>query len=193
MLFLLPEYESAARSVTFVAVHELARANSPLLAGVPSSSVAHVRPTRVSDTGGEPLRLPPIAVKAELQMDIRRVVAGKLDEVVVALLTVAEQETKTLVQGLLERVNNVTDAAGTTVDAQGRPLSHELVLELLSTMEIDFDAGGTAQLALVANSDMIDKLRRLPPMTAKQERAFDELMARKRDEFERRQRRRRLR
>jgi len=93
---------------------------------------------------------------------------------------------------MFERLNAVTDAAGTTVDADGRPLSHELVLELLETMEIDFDTEGNAELALVGNSDMVRRLQALPPMTPEQEAAFDGLMARKRREFEARQRERRL-
>jgi len=59
-------------------------------------------------------------------------------------------------------------------------------------MEIDFDAEGNAELALVGNSDMVRALQALPAMTAQQEAAFDALMARKRREFEARQRKRRL-
>jgi uncharacterized protein YfaQ (DUF2300 family) len=64
------------------------------------------------------------------------------------------------------------------------------VLEVLDAMEIDFDAEGHPEITLVAHPDTVRQLRELPAMTVAQERAFDELMARKRDEFRRRQRQR---
>ncbi len=192
VLFALPEYEAPARSVVFVAVDALARANHPLLARIPRVPVAAVRSTRVTSEEGTALQLSPIPVRAELEIDIHRVVAGELDGVVAVLARLAEQEARALLGGMFERLNAVTDAAGTTVDADGRPLSHELVLELLETMEIDFDAEGNAELALVGNSDMVRRLQALPPMTPEQEAAFDALMARKRRDFEARQRKRRL-
>lgn len=193
MPFALPEYEAAARSTAFVAVDALARVSHPLLAQIPRSAVAIVRPTRMTVEDGASLRLSPIPVRAELEIDIRRVAAGQLEDVVVALAHVADQEAVALLSGFFEGLNAVTDAAGTTVDAHGRTLSHELVLELLEKMEIDFDTDGRAQLALAGNSDMVRKLQALPPMTPQQDAAFEALMARKRHEFAARQRTRRLR
>jgi len=92
VLFALPEYHAAARSVVFAAVDALARANHPLLARVPRVPVAAVRPTRVTSEEGQALQLSPIAVRAELDIDIRRVVAGEIDGVVAPLARLAEHQ-----------------------------------------------------------------------------------------------------
>jgi len=38
--------------------------------------------------------------------------------------------------------------AGTTIDAQGQPLTPDLFLNMIETIWINFDANGTAQTAL---------------------------------------------
>ena len=49
-----------------------------------------------------------------------------------------EQQSKLV----FERMNEVTQKTGNTVDAKGQPLSHDLLLQTLEKMEIDFDGEG---------------------------------------------------
>ena len=49
-----------------------------------------------------------------------------------------EQQSKLV----FERMNEVTQKTGNTVDAKGQPLSHDLLLQTLKKMEIDFDDEG---------------------------------------------------
>ena len=49
-----------------------------------------------------------------------------------------EQQSKLV----FERMNEVTQKTGNTVDAKGQPLSHHLLLQTLEKIEIDFDDEG---------------------------------------------------
>ncbi|MGH2844560.1 MAG: hypothetical protein ACRDL0_00790 [Thermoleophilaceae bacterium] len=141
---------------------------------------------------GETMSFEPAVLRAELEMDVRPIVDGDLGEVRAALERVAEQEVQSFTAAFVERMGKVTEAAGTSVDAGGRPLSHELLLEMFERIDIDFDDEGNAELALFAPPNLIRKLHALPPMADEQQRAWDEMMARKRADFEARTRRRRL-
>jgi hypothetical protein len=192
VLFRLPEYDECARSFAFEAVSAIARERSPLLAQIPSAPVPHVRASRMTGESGEATSLEPAVLRAELEMDIRPIVDGDLGEVGAALERVAEQEVQSFTAAFVERMDKITEAAGTSVDAGGRPLSHDLLLEMFERIDIDFDDEGNAELALFAPSNLIRKLQELPAITDEQQRAWDEMMARKRADFEARTRRRRL-
>lgn len=160
---------------------------------ISSEQVSELRRIRISTDGGEQLRYAPIEIRGSFEFDIASVCAGDLDEVLVGLDRAAGQQVKALVGGMVERLDAVTAATGNQVDAGGRSLSHELLFELLEKMEVSFDENGQAELAFVAAPDVARKIAALPEMTAEQQGRFDEIMARKRQEHESRQRRRRLR
>ncbi len=191
MLFRLPEYDERARSFAFEAVSAMARERSPLLAQIPSAPVRHVRASRVTGESGEAMSMEPAVLRAEIEMDIRPIIDGDLGEVRAALERVAEEEAQSFTEAFVERMGKISAAAGTSLDAGGRP-SHGLLLEMFERAEIDFDDKGNAELALFGPPSLIRKLQELPPMTDEQQRAWDEMMARKRADFEARTRRRRL-
>jgi len=193
VLFRLPEYDRHARSFAFEAVSAMARELSPLLARIPTVPVRHVRASRMTGESGESTSLEPVVLRAEIEMDIRAIVDGDLGQVGAALERIAEQEVQSFGAAFVERMGRVTEASGTSVDAGGRPLSHELLLEMFERIETDFDDEGNPQLALVGPPNLSRRLQELPPMTDEQQRAWDEMMARKRADFEARTRQRRLR
>ena len=193
VLFALPEYETAARRVAFAAVDALARARSSLLASIESETVEELHSFRVSTDASAPLHLEPIEIAGELELDIRPICDGKLEELLHALDALAGEQVRAVETGMFQRLSELTAATGNQVDAAGRPLTHELMLEMLDKMDIAFDDHGEAQLTFVAGPGLVAKLQALPEMTAEQQLAYDDLMARKRAQFDAGRRERRLR
>ena len=189
MLFSLAEYETAARRAAFAAINALACAQSPLLAEIPSEEVAVIHGGRVSGASGQ-ASYDPIKVRGDFELDISAVCTGDLDELLCSLDRLAEVQVRTVTAGFVERLNMVTAATGNEVNAKGGPLTHELIVELLDKMEINFDDAGNPQIMLFGGGDVAKRFASLPPMTEEQERAYEDVLVRKREEFEARRRRR---
>jgi hypothetical protein len=193
MLFALPEYEATARRAVFTAAEALARAQSPLLALMESEPVSELHPTRVSSDRSTPLRLEPMQIAGALELDIRPICDGRLDELLRALDALGDEQAHAITPVMFDRLRQLTAATGNQVDVAGRELTHELIFEVLDKLDIAFDDQGQAQLTLGASPDVIAKLQALPEMSAGQQKTFDDLIARKRAQFEATRRQRRLR
>lgn len=92
-------------------------------------------------------------------------------------------------------INQATEESGNVVDGRGRPFSHELILEVLEKMQIDFDEDGNPEMpTMVVSPTLRPRVQQLiaeqdDPKIAAQ---FDAIIARKREEFRAREADRRL-
>jgi hypothetical protein len=188
MLFKLPEYETTTRKVAYAAINALSSAQSPLLAEIPSEEVSVIHDSRVSGASGR-ASYQPIKIRGDIEWDIDKICAGDLDEILCSLNRLAEAQVQAVTAGFVERLNMVTAATGNEVDAEGGPLTHELIVELLGKMEMDFDEAGNPQIMLFGAGDAAKRFASLPSMTEEQERAYEDLLERKREEFKARRQR----
>jgi hypothetical protein len=78
----------------------------------------------------------------------------KLDEI-------ADDAGTKLAKSFYKKVSESCDKAGTTVNAQGEPMSAELVLQMLSTVQTDFDERGQPTTAIVIHPDMAETARKI--------------------------------
>ena len=86
-------------------------------------------------------------------------------------------------KGVLDGLDRKLEAAGQTIDAAGRPLSWDVVLDAFDKMDWDFDETGQPKpKTLFAGPAAAAKLEALPPPTPEQEARFVEMMERKRGE-----------
>jgi Ni,Fe-hydrogenase maturation factor len=192
VLFQLPEYDAAAKRFFKSAADAIAIANSPMLQQMPRVPVEDVRTSRINIAPGKVLELEPTGVESEGTFTISRVVDGDFSEIVEAIDRMGREEAQALVGFMVENLRKVTDATGNVVDAGGRPLSHQVILEMFEKIELTFDDEGRPQQSLWVHPDTAKRLAELPPMTPEQQRAWDELMERKREEWRARKRHRRL-
>ena len=97
---------------------------------------------------------------------------------------------------VLEHVNQITAKTGNIVDAGGRPINPDLLLQMLERIEIDFGEDGQPRLpTLVVSPENYEKLREKMLEWEKDEhykRKFDELIERKRQEWHDRESHRKL-
>ncbi|MCK4818719.1 hypothetical protein KA005_23305, partial [bacterium] len=93
-------------------------------------------------------------------------------------------------------LNEVTAKTGNVVDAGGQPLSHELLLKTLETIQLDFDDNGKPIMpTLVVSPQQYEKIKvkniewENDPECQKQ---FEQMMNRKRKEWHDRESNRKL-
>ena len=134
----------------------------------------------------------PIEVRAEIVLDARRISEGDFGSVYLSADTLGDAKGGALVRGMVEHLGQITEQTGNSLDAGGRPFSHDLFFEMLDAMDIDFDDDGQAQLQILTTPETGTKIAALPPPTPEQQAHFDALMARKRQEHEGRRRTRRM-
>lgn len=193
VLFALPEYSSSAHQTVYVAVRQLARARSPLLSQIRTEEAESIPVSLITDETGEELELSPTLVQVELSVDIDPVADGNLGPLLLALDVAAQQHEEALSKALFSGIGHITDMTGNKIDAGGKPISWDLIIDGLETMEIPFDDQGKMELTLVMNPRDAQRLEELGPPTPEQQARREAVLERKRQEWIARKRTRRLR
>jgi hypothetical protein len=192
-LFALTDYEDAFRRVMGDTINALMRANDPVLGMMPVERREHIEVSRNTFPSGEVVDGPPMEVPMRIEIQNSDVFAGNVDGLLASLNAAASEGASIFVRQVFDRLGRLTDAAGTSVDAEGQPLSWDLLLAGLERIEIDFDEDGKPEWpTLIMHPDMFLKLKALPPPDQAQEGRLADLLKRKREDFHARQRRRRL-
>jgi hypothetical protein len=99
---------------------------------------------------------------------------AKLDEL-------ADQMVASMEKSLFKTIEESCDRAGTTLHAQGKPMSPELILEMMNTMELDFDQNGNPTASFVMHPDVVpsataaaEQLENDPELKRKHKQLLDE-------------------
>jgi hypothetical protein len=107
-------------------------------------------------------------------------------------LEMSEQTSK----AMFEMIRESTNETGNIVDAQGQPFSFDLILQMYEKMEIDFDEKGEPSgITMVVHPELG---KRLPDLMKQWKadpectRRYDELMQKKREDWNDRESRRKL-
>jgi len=142
---------------------------------------------------GDVVEEAPFRTEMKISVDIADLVNGNLDAFAAALDDAAEDALTQTMPRLFERLAQISTGAGTAVDAGGQALTHELMLRAFDNLELEFDDDGNPILPkLIVGPDMYENLRKLPPQTEAQQTAWNEMIERKRREFNDRRRYRKL-
>jgi hypothetical protein len=101
---------------------------------------------------------------------------AKLDEL--AAQMVAHME-----KSLFKTIEDSCDQAGTTVHAQGQPMSPELLLEMMGKMQMDFDETGRPTASFVIHPDLLPSTKAVAELIENDpelKRKHEELLERQR-------------
>jgi hypothetical protein len=217
-LFALHEYNLALGKFVHTAIDGVRDRIFPLLGQIRTTYVESLHHIRVTVPSGEIVESAPIEYQLSFSIDLKGAVAGDAGSLIDSIGAAAEQKGSLEMRSLEAYMVRVTDAAGTSVDAEGRPLDRQMFLRTMETYDIDFDEEGcpglppevrhlfhapyehctcftddrSQGLVLHTSQRMKDYLARLPPPSGEELRAFEELMDRKRREFNDRKRHRQL-
>lgn len=104
---------------------------------------------------------------------------------------IAEQQAKMF----FRRVGEICDEVGNTINANGRPLSAELMLEMFSNAQLNFGPDGKPTGQFVIHPDMAPALKRADEELERDpelKRRFEDILRRKREEWATRESHRKL-
>lgn len=193
VLFELFEYDLAFAKFFHIAVHELMMRKDPLLSRIKAVPVPQLPTVRNTMESGEIVETEPIKMAIPFKVDFTDVIRGNFENLAATIDNAAEEGLKMLMPKFFEDVGRLSQAAGTATDAAGQPISRELIRKGLENVEIDFDKDGNPVIPTMwVNPEMAEQIRRLPPETEAETQAFQELIERKRREFNDRRRHRKL-
>jgi hypothetical protein len=92
--------------------------------------------------------------------------------------------------------NKITAKTGNVVDAKGKELSQDMLLEVINKMELSFDDAGNPHMpTMFVNPEVAEKIKDKIPEWEKDEehkKKFDDLIKKKRDEWNDRESNRKL-
>jgi hypothetical protein len=198
--FKLQEYEWAFFRFVQTAVNCLIRAKNPVLSKINTQASSEIHTSRNTTESGEVVESMPILTHLEIAIDVKDVVAGKLVAVAETINQAAEDGVGTIVPQVAAYVGRVIDAFGTEIRLNGAPFDHAVVLKLVEASEIEFDANGNPDLepwiftdpGLQRVTTFDELIRQFPPRTREEVQAWDDMIERKRREFNAKRRRRAL-
>lgn len=188
VLFRLPDYDLAACRVAYGLIEARSVAHAPDLAAFPTMPVAQVRPERVAYEPGAHITVEPVQHHGEGRFDIRAVVAGDFTQLGQELDAAARSRAQAMLAFVTSTLDDVTDATGNVVHGTGEP-SWEALMTMIEKARIGFDPDGQPTFAIWP-ARAAERFASLPPKTPEQQQRWDALMARKRREFDARQRNR---
>jgi hypothetical protein len=191
-LFVLPEYHQATGKFIYYATQALMRAKNPVLREISTEYVDHVPVTQATVSSGEVVESQPIEYQMIFEFSINAVVNGDFDNLNLAIDQASDVALSEQMHHLYKYMGRVCDAEGNSIDAKGQPLSYELMLQMAEKVDMTFDENGNPQHRFVAHPSMVEQFKSLPPQTEEQRRAWDEMVERKRQEFNARKRHRKL-
>jgi predicted transcriptional regulator len=192
-LFKLPEYHRSLTKFVSIAVHEVMIRKSPILSKIRSIPSQQIPTFRTTGPSGQVVENSPLQVLTPFTINLADAKTGNFDSLFDAIDYASEHLLKEAMNHFYSYLDRICAAAGTSVDAKGQPVSHDLILRMLDSVEIGFDENGEPEMpTLVMHPAMAEQIRRLPQPTEAQLRALADLIDRKRQEHGARQRSRKL-
>jgi hypothetical protein len=181
--FRLPEYDRAFNDFVHRSVHAIARARSPLLAGMPVEEEGSTASSVVDSRDAAQLDLPSESIGFGITMDVHAVRVGDFDPFHAELDSAADELGRGLVGMFVKTMDQVTESTGNVVKGEGE-ITFELIYEALDKMEWSLTPDGDLSMpSLVVHPDMAEKLEKLPGPTPEQESALEALKRRKHREL----------
>lgn len=181
-----PKLEKDIQAVLIQFVSSVADQNSPIMSNVKSHVIHEGQSSAILRPSGERESINMRSFSTESIISKDTILYGKVDEIAEALRPVGEAIATDKEKVMFEALHESTKASGNVVDAKGRPLSLELLLEVLEKIQIDFDIDGQAQMpTMVVAPSMMQKIHEMStgPDADEYQRKFDELIKHKKAEW----------
>jgi hypothetical protein len=191
----LPEYEYAQYRFVYDGVLRLMEAKDQLWASLPKAEAVEAVPiTQNTMPSGQVVQNEPVDVAAQFTYKYEDIRSCNTEGLAVQMDAAADQNLSVVMPHLFETMRLTSEAAGTASHTGGKPFSFELYLAGLEKIDISFDEQGKPNLpTLIVGPDLGKQIRAMPPLTPEQQKAMDDLIEKKRNEYNARRRNRKLR
>jgi hypothetical protein len=117
------------------------------------------------------------------------IVTGDFEAIIVSMSRIAIELEAQISREMIAHIANEIERAGNVVSGE---LSYDSIIETLERVDFSFDENGNPNLSFVAAPQAAQQIRDLGAPTTEQQRRFDEIIAKRRDERDARRRNRRL-
>jgi hypothetical protein len=185
----IPAYDLALRSLKSEIVAGMVSVDR-LVGQIASRTTGHAGPIR-DVPGPIPVDHDRTQFEGEFTLHVDAIRDTDVDAFITAIRGVAQQFVGAMGTTFYRTARDITDATGNSIDVGGRPLTWELVLDMLEMTEVAFDDDGQLTTQLVMNPKTAMLLQAMEK-TPKQEQRFREIMQWKKDAGDAQQRPRRL-
>ena len=170
------------------------KAKDSLYASIHEASPWEAIPTTQNTMpSGEVVEHEPLKIESKIVIKWDDIRSCDLDALAEQVDAMADERLSIVMPHFFKVFEKTCDAAGTGTDARGKPFSFDMYLTGLEKIELQFDRDGQPILpTLVVHPTMAKQLQALPPPTEDQQKAYSDLIERKRREFNARRRYRQL-
>ena len=130
------------------------------------------------------LEIPLGMMSAEVSITVDDVYNFDLEKICIDIYEYAESFLKDMTKTMLSTLSQVTDFTGNVVDGKGKGVSHEMLLEMLEKIHIDFDQEGNPLFpSIVIHPDMAKNFEKLKSDEDFYKPRYDEIINRKREAY----------
>ncbi len=192
VLFRLREYDESFRDVFQRVIRAHSEEAFPLLKDIPSEPRAAIHTSQVTLPSGEALKNEPMEMKVPFRFNLSDMVTGDVDAFTASAEASGREYGEQAMRQLLNYSGTISAAMGNAVDGKGRQFGWPVIMEVIGGVEIDFDQSGEPELPQMISDSDISKVVPYPPITDADRPAYEAFIARKREEYDARRRRRTL-
>lgn len=158
----IPQLEEELETLVSKFVENAARARAPAMGEVSRHRVFEGHQSAIVRPSGETDDTEFREFSAESEIPSDTLLYSSLDEIFKCFIPVAEAMANDQERMFFEIMHQVTQKTGNVVDGGGQPLSHEKILEVLETIQIDFDTDGNPRMpTMVISPAMAPRMKEL--------------------------------
>jgi len=130
------------------------------------------------------LEIPLGMMSAEVSITVDDVYNFNLEKICIDIYEYAESFLKDITKTMFSTLSQVTDFTGNVVDGKGKGINHEMLLEMLEKIHIDFDQEGNPLFpSIVMHPDMAKNFEKLKSDEELYKPRYDEIINRKREAY----------
>lgn len=170
-------------------VQVLAR-RSPILREIKSHVIHEGDTNTIERSATDSEQTTMLAASAETKMSFAEIETIDANYILAKANELAAQFEDYLSKHLFKTMNEVTTKTGQTINAAGKPLTNELIMEMFSKMQMDFEKSPNGDVTIVTAPGMLpafEKLEREHMENPAVQKLWDDMMEKKRDEFRERE------
>lgn len=155
----------------------------PLVGGIPMTKKLHSGGV-IYKSAEKELEVPLGVMSAEVAVTMDDVYGFNLEKLCLDIYEYAQSFLKDMTKTMFSTLSQVTDFTGNVIDGKGKGVNHEMLIEMLEKIHIDYDQEGNPLLpSIVIHPDMAKSFEKLKADEDLYKPKIDEIINRKREAY----------
>jgi hypothetical protein len=174
------EYDAAGQRFFSVGIKALMDAQGGVYSLVSKESMEQLPDYSVPLPDDDAVRGRPIDATAVVVIRDEDVITGDVDSVLAAMDSVATEMTGQITKGILDHISEICGSTGNVVAGE---LSYDVINDVMEKLDFSFDDEGNHNVSVVVDPQGAQRLQDLGKPTAEQQARYDEIIARKKADW----------